>query len=121
LLTSEAMPYAEAASRWKRDEMDSVITRRKLLSTAALGCAGLGLGVAGAPPARAFTLEAPSQPLAAQYLAARAACSRGGTDSLHAQIIADVQAQLSGEHVPADQQQRILAGMTCPLCGCPLG
>ena len=76
--------------------MDSVITRRKLLSTAALGCAGLGFGVAGAEltPARAFTLEAPSQPLAAQYLAARAACSRGGTDFVHAQIIADVQAQL---------------------------
>ena len=116
------MPYAESASRWEeRFDMDSVITRRKLLSTAALGCAGLGLGVAAAPKARAFTLEEPSQPVAAQYLAARAACSRGGTDSLHAQIIADVQAQLSGEHVPADQQQRILAGMTCPLCGCPLG
>ena len=58
--------------------MDRVISRRKLLSTAALGCAGLGLGIAAAPKARAFTLEEPSQPVAAQYLAARAACSRGG-------------------------------------------
>lgn len=99
--------------------MDSVITRRKLLSTAALGSAGLGLGVAAVPKARAFTLEEPSKPVAAQYLAARAACLRGG-DAFHAQIIADVQAQLSGEHVPADQQQRIISGMTCPLCGCPL-
>lgn len=98
--------------------MDRVISRRKMLSTAALGCAGLGLGVAAVPKARAFTLEEPSQPVAAQYLAARAACSRGG-DAFHAQIIADVQALLSGEQ-PADQQQRILAGMTCPLCGCPL-
>jgi hypothetical protein len=100
--------------------MNRVISRRKLLSTAALSCAGFGLGVAAAPKARAFTLEEPSQPVAAQYLAARAACSKGG-DAFHAQIIADVQAQLSGEHVPADQQQRIISGMTCPLCGCPLG
>ena len=101
--------------------MDSVITRRKLLSTAALGCTGLGFGIAAAPKARAFALEEPSQPIAAQYLAARAVCSRGGNGSLHAQILADVRAQLAGEHVPADQQQRMLAGMTCPLCGCPLG
>ena len=104
----------------KRVEMDRVISRRRLLSTAALGCAGLGFGVATAPKARAFTLEEPSQPVAAQYLAARAACSRGA-DAFHAQIIADVQAQLAGEHVPADQQQQIISGMTCPLCGCPLG
>jgi hypothetical protein len=32
-----------------------------------------------------------------------------------------VQAQLAGEHIPADQQQQIISGMTCPLCGCPLG
>jgi hypothetical protein len=100
--------------------MDSVITRRKLLSRAALGCAGVGLGIAATPKARAFSLEEPSQPVAAQYLAARAACSKGG-DAFHAQIIADMQAQLSGQHVPADQQQQIISGMTCPLCGCPLG
>jgi hypothetical protein len=100
--------------------MNRVISRRKLLSTAALGCAGFGLGVAAPPKARAFTLEEPSQPVAAQYLAARAACSRGG-DAFHAQMISDVQAQLAREHVPADQQQQIISGMTCPLCGCPLG
>jgi hypothetical protein len=80
----------------------------------------VGFGITAAPRARAFSLEEPSQPVAAQYLAARAACSKGG-DAFHAQIIADVQAQLTGEHVPVDQQQRIISGMTCPLCGCPLG
>jgi hypothetical protein len=100
--------------------MDRVISRRKVLSTAALGCASIGLGIAAAPKARAFTMEELPQPVAAQYLAARAACSRGA-DAFHAQFIADVQAQLSGQHVPADQQQQIISGMTCPLCGCPLG
>lgn len=100
--------------------MDRVISRRKLLSTAALGCAGVGLGVAAAPKAGAFSLEEPSQPVAAQYLAARNACSTGA-DAFHRQIIADVQAQLSQQRVPADQQQRIMSGITCPLCGCPLG
>lgn len=99
--------------------MDRMISRRKLLSTAALGCAGVGFGLASPPRAGAFSLEEPSRPVAAQYLAARAACSKGG-DAFHAQIIADVQAQLTGEHVPADQQQQMLSGMTCPLCGCPL-
>jgi hypothetical protein len=101
--------------------MDRVISRRKLLSTAALGCVGVGIGAAVPPKARAFTLEEPSQPVAAQYLAARAACSRGGSDAFHGQIIADVRAQLAAEHVPADQQQRMISGMTCPLCGCSLG
>lgn len=100
--------------------MDSAVTRRTLLSTVALGCGGFGLGIVAAPAARAFSLESAPPSVDAQYLAARAACSRGGTDSLHTQIIADVQAQLSGEHVPAEQQQRIISGMTCPLCGCPL-
>jgi len=100
--------------------MGHVISRRKLLSTGAVGCVGLSFAVATAPKAGAFTLEEPSQPVAAQYLAARAACSRG-RDAFHTQIIADVQAQLAGEHVPADQQQQIISGMTCPLCGCPLG
>jgi hypothetical protein len=45
---------------------------------------------------------------------------RGG-DAFHTQFIADVRAQLAGEHVPADQQQRIISAMTCPLCGCTLG
>ncbi len=100
--------------------MDRAISRRKLLSTAALGCAGAGFGLAAAPRARAFSIEEPSRKVADQYLAARAACSKG-VDGLHAQLIADVQAQLAGEHVPADQQERILSGMSCPLCGCPLG
>jgi hypothetical protein len=100
--------------------MGRVISRRKVLSTAALSCASIGLGIAAVPKARAFTMEELPQPVAAQYLAARAACSRGA-DTFHAQIIADVQAQLAGEHIPADQQQQIISGMTCPLCGCPLG
>lgn len=100
--------------------MDRAISRRKLLSTAALGCAGAGLGLTAAPRARAFSIEEPSQQVADQYLAARAACSTGG-DAYHAQLIADVQTRLAGEHVPEDQRERILSGMSCPLCGCPLG
>jgi hypothetical protein len=45
------------------------------------------------------------------YLAAQAACSRD--DPSHAQIIADMRAQLAGEHLPADQQERIISGMAC--------
>ena len=99
--------------------MDRLISRRMLLSTAALGCAGVGVGLS-ASKARAFSLEEPSRPLADQYLAARSACSGRG-DASHSQIIADMRAQLAGAHVPAEQQQQIISGMTCPLCGCPLG
>jgi hypothetical protein len=101
--------------------MDRIISRRELLSTAAFGCAGVVVGIASATPkARAFTLEQASQPVAAQYLAAQAACSRDG-DPYHAQIIADMRAQLAREHLSANQQERIISGMTCPLCGCRLG
>lgn len=91
-----------------------------LLSSAALGCAGVGLGVLAAPKAQAFSLEEPSHPLASQYLAARTACAQG-KGPFHTQMIADIERQLTEEHVPADQQERIIAGMKCPLCGCSLG
>ena len=99
--------------------MDRVISRRKLLSATALGWAGVGAAIAAAPRARALTLEEPAQPVADQYLAARAACRQGG-EVVHARIIAYVQAELARQHVPTDQRQRIISGMTCPLCSCPL-
>lgn len=99
--------------------MDRVISRRTLLATTALGCAGAGLGLA-VPPAKAFSVDEGSAQLTAQYAAARAACARGG-DVLHRQIAADVRAKLDAEHVPPERQQQLLSGMTCPLCGCSLG
>lgn len=99
--------------------MNRLISRRMLLSTVALGGTGLGFGLS-ASKARAFSLEEPSRSLANQYLAARAACSARG-DASHSQMIADLKAQLAGAHVSAEQQQRIISGATCPLCGCPLG
>lgn len=99
--------------------MSRLISRRMLLSTVALGGAGVGLTL-GAPKARAFSLEEPTRPLADQYLAARSACS-ARSDASHSQMIADLKAQLAGAHTSAEQQQRIISGVTCPFCGCPLG
>ncbi len=100
--------------------MDRVISRRTLLTTTAMGCAGVGLGLAAAPAAGAFSIEEGSAQISAQYSAARAACTRGG-DTLHRQLLADVRAKLDAEHVPVQRQQQLLSGMTCPLCGCSLG
>lgn len=99
--------------------MNRLVSRRMLLSTVALGGAGMGLGLS-ASKVRAFSLEEPSRPLADQYLAARSACAQKG-DAAHSQMIADLRAQLAGAHVPAEQQQQIISGAACPLCGCPLG
>ncbi|MFO1113010.1 MAG: hypothetical protein U1E38_07375 [Rhodospirillales bacterium] len=99
--------------------MNRLISRRMLLSTAALGSAGIGFGLS-ASKAQAFSLEEPSRPLAEQYLAARSVCSGRG-DASHSRMIADLRAQLAGAHVPAEQQQQIISGAICPFCGCPLG
>lgn len=98
--------------------MNRLVSRRMLLSTVALGGAAVGIGLS-ASKARAFSLEEPSRALADQYLAARSACSARG-DASHSQRIAGLRAQLAAAHMPDDQQQQIIAGATCPLCGCPL-
>jgi len=89
-----------------------MLDRRTFLSTTALAGVGFALGVG---PARAFTLEEPSNDIAALYAAARSC--RAVTD--HDRILAEIRSALAGRELSEEQERRVLAAVTCPLCGCP--
>jgi hypothetical protein len=93
-----------------------MISRRQLLTGTALASAALGAGVG---TARAFGIEEPAVSLADQYRAARAACV-AGSQTYHEKVLADVLALIDGQELPDDERRRIVAGATCPLCGCSL-
>lgn len=86
--------------------------RSFLLSSAALGGAVALLG--RAKPATAFSVETvpPASGLGIAY------SNRCGSDSLHAQILAKLDAQLAGK--TGDQGTYLTASEVCPICGCPI-
>jgi len=89
-----------------------VIDRRTFLATTALAGADFAVGIG---PARAFTLEEPSKEIADLYAAARS-CGAGYD---HDRLLAEIRSALEGQDLSDDQERRVLAAVTCPLCGCP--
>jgi len=89
-----------------------MLDRRTFLSTTALAGVGFAIGVG---PARAFTLEEPSKETAELYAAAHS-CR---TVNNHDRILAEIRSALSGRELSEEQERRVLAAVTCPLCGCP--
>lgn len=76
---------------------------------------GIGLGIgAAAGSARAFQLQEMGPGTERVY---RAACE---APALHAQLLAEVDAQLAGRHLSAEEVQAIKASTRCPFCGCAL-
>jgi hypothetical protein len=90
-----------------------MLTRRRLLTSAALGGIAAGLG---ARAALAFSIEPMSKPVQAVFaLACKPAMASGGD---HGALIAAVQSSLKGKiaegAAPANVQQVVV----CPICGC---
>jgi len=88
------------------------LSRRGFLSTTALAGAGL---FAGARAASALTL-APMDAEAHRLFMDR--CKIKG-DAYHQSLLAEAKAKLSGT-VSEKEMQAALAGLTCPVCGCPV-
>jgi hypothetical protein len=97
--------------------MVAVISRRRFLSCSILASGGV---MAGAPAARAFSIEEPAASLAGEYHAARAAACSSSTSAFHARVLADVRSALAVQHLSETEQQQVLAQTTCPICGCPV-
>lgn len=79
----------------------------------------LGLGVAAgaglaASAARAFQIQEMTPGTARTYLAACEA------PSAHARLLAEIDAQLAGRTLSADEIARLKSEARCPLCGCAL-
>jgi hypothetical protein len=87
--------------------MTGRIDRRRFLCIAALG-------LAGAAPARALTLEPMPEGARRSYLAACEA------PNLHEQLLAELDAKLGGGGFTREQVAAIKIANRCPLCGCPL-
>lgn len=79
-----------------------------------LGLAGLAGASVASGTARAFHIQ--DAPPATRELY-RLACE---TPSKHLQLLAEIDAQLAGRQLSADDIQAIKARATCPLCGCSL-
>ncbi len=75
---------------------------------------GAGLAAAGVGPARAFEIQ--DAPPATRELY-RLACE---APAKHVQLLAEIDAQLAGRHLSAQEIASIKAKTTCPLCGCAL-
>jgi len=78
---------------------------------------GLGAGAAGtllAGTARGFQIQ--DMPPATERLY-RLACE---APARHAQLLAEIDAQLAGRRLGESEIQAIRAKATCPLCGCAL-
>lgn len=91
-----------------------MLTRRMFLTSTTLASASLGVG---ASSAAAFSLEPAETSVAKSY---RAGLTCGKLGSYHAQLIADAETILTGKQLTAEQRQMVLAGFTCPICGCAL-
>jgi hypothetical protein len=89
--------------------------RRFLLSTAAIGAAGV---MAGASKVLALSVEPMDTKTEALYLSACQA--PGAPNSYHQQLIADITAALQGKGEPKAEIDAQLAAAICPICGCPI-
>jgi hypothetical protein len=86
------------------------VSRRELMAGAALG----GALFAGVQPARAFSeVQAPVK----ARLMHENAC--GATVS-HKELVAEVERVL-GDKYTEEEKRQVVANLTCPICGCPLG
>jgi hypothetical protein len=90
--------------------MSDTARRRFLASGAVIGAAALATA-----KARAFSLDVGNAEAEALYLSA---CS--AKNAYHAQLIAEVTAQLSGTGTPQAEIDATVAALTCPFCGCPV-
>ncbi len=79
-----------------------------------LGIAGLAGASVAAGTAQAFQIQ--DAPPATRELY-RLACE---APSKHLQLLAEIDAQLAGRQLSADDIQAIKARATCPICGCGL-
>ncbi|MCK6450660.1 MAG: hypothetical protein L6R19_07350 [Alphaproteobacteria bacterium] len=86
-----------------------MIDRRRFLGLGMAAGAGLAAGAA-----RAFQIQEMPPATARAYLAACEA------PALHAQLLAEIDAQLAGRTLSADEIARIKSDARCPLCGCAL-
>lgn len=91
-----------------------MITRRRLLQSG--GWVAGGATAVATSPASAFNVEEPSAALAELYHAS----NRCSADAYHRQLIADVDALFAGQSVSAADKEKILASLTCPICGCSI-
>jgi hypothetical protein len=94
---------------------DGMLSRRGFFRTAITASGGV---LCGASAVSALTLDAePSTDLTQLYHAAKAACG-GATDAYHGQLLADAEAVLADRQPTEEERQRLLASVTCPICGC---
>lgn len=95
--------------------MDRMITRRHLLSTTILACAGAAALVAMPRLAHALSLETMDPETERLY---RSACS-AKDGAYHRQLVAEVRRTLENKVSEAEIEAAI-ASATCPVCGCPI-
>jgi hypothetical protein len=95
--------------------MDHMITRRHLLSTTILACAGAAALIGCMRRASALSIETMSPETQRLYISA---CStRDGAH--HRQLVAEVRETLQNKFNEAEIEAAI-AKATCPICGCPI-
>lgn len=96
--------------------MGGRMRRRQVLGSAGVAAAGLVGSIAF--PAHALRLEQAPAALAEHY---RAACTAEA--DFHARLRRDLATALAAQGVPADPDAlaRLVSGIACPRCGCPLG
>lgn len=85
------------------------VSRRALL----VALAGVGAGLAGSRQAFAFTPDTPSVRTLAMH---ENAC---GATASHKELVAEVERVL-GDKYNEDEKRKVIAAMTCPICGCSL-
>ena len=90
-----------------------MLTRRKLLTGAALGGIAAGLG---GRAALAFSIEPMSKPVAAAFALACRPAAASGSD--HSRLIAAVRAILKGKIVSGAVPASVEQVVVCPICGC---
>ncbi len=95
--------------------MDRLITRRHLLSTTVVACAGATAVLAGSRRANALSVETMNPETQRLYLSACTA--KDGT--YHRQLVAEVREKLQNK-VSEAEIEAVIASATCPVCGCPI-
>ncbi|MTJ83385.1 MAG: hypothetical protein F8N37_20545 [Telmatospirillum sp.] len=85
------------------------ISRRGLVA----GLAGMGVALGASRRASAFTADTPSMRTLALH---DNAC---GATASHKALVAEVERTLGDKYTP-EEKQKVLAALTCPICGCPL-
>ncbi len=96
--------------------MSMSLSRRRFLSTSALGSLGASAALLAGKSAAAFTqkpMDAETHKLYAN------ACSGDEAKAYHQQLLTEAKAQLPSGISEAEIQAAI-AALTCPICGCKL-